>query len=136
MLCIYLWNDYIHILLLSPAGRMPRTGDIGFMSVRPSVRPSVLNRGVVSFIVPRGANAPNGGRRIHVCPSVRPSVRNRGGTLCARLSRNIFTYLHTLDANQLYNDCRCATYLSFFDLDFISDPGQGHKKLCFPAYFI
>ena len=36
-----------------------------------------------------------------------------GGTLCARLSPNRFTYLHILGANQLYNHCRCATYLSF-----------------------
>ena len=35
-----------------------------------------------------------------------------GGTLCARLSRNRFTYLHIPGANQLYNHCRCATHLS------------------------
>ena len=119
-----------------------------------------------------------------------------GGTLCAPLSPNRFTYLHILVANQLYNHCRCATYLSFwpwlyfrsrtrsqktlfscilylrwvvlcvrdsaqtashictylvpinctiivdvqhtfhFDLDFISDPGRGHKNLVFSACFI
>ena len=37
-----------------------------------------------------------------------------GGTLCIWLSSNRFTYLHTLGANQLYNHCRCATYLSFW----------------------
>ena len=127
----------------------------------------------IYIIVPRGANAPNGGHRIHVRPCVHPSrigvvlcVRDSaqtashicthlmpinctiivdvqhtfhfdldlisdsgkghkkpsfsaylykmGGTLCARLSPNcLFTYLHILGANQLYNHCRCATYLSF-----------------------
>ena len=36
-----------------------------------------------------------------------------GGTLCERLGRNRFTYLHIIGANQLYNHCRCARYLSF-----------------------
>ena len=29
-----------YVAFLSPTGRMPRTGDIGFMSVRPSIHPS------------------------------------------------------------------------------------------------
>ena len=43
----------------------------------------------------------------------RHTLYTMGGTLCARLSPNRFTYLHILGANQLYNHCRCATYLSF-----------------------
>ena len=61
-------DKYVTVYL-SPVGRMPRMGDIGFMSV-------------------------------HL------SIPNRGGTLCAQLGPNRFTYLHTLGANR-------TTYLSF-----------------------
>ena len=77
-------------------------------------RPSTFNN---FFCPPRGECHERGtGHRIHVpcvCVYVCPSVPNRGGTLYARLSPTRFIYFHTLDANQLYNHCRCATYLSF-----------------------
>ena len=47
---------------------------------------------------------------------------------CDWLCPNRFTYLHMLSANQLHDYCRCTRCLSF-DLDFIADPGQGHKTL-------
>ena len=184
-----MWTKMVPVWLLKPPRpRPPNSPKLLMLSTHEKL-----------IIVPREANAPNGGHRIHVSASVRlcvrPSVPNRGGTLCARLSPNRFTYLRTLDANQLYNHCRCATYLSFwpwlyfrsrtrsqktlfscilyirwvvlcvrdsaqtaphiftylvpinctiivdvqhtfhFDLDFISDPGQGHKKTYFVCIF-
>ena len=52
-----------------------------------------------------------------------------GGTLCARLSPNRFTYLHILGANQLYNHCRCAPYLSFWPWFYFRSRSRSHKTL-------
>ena len=49
------------------------------------------------------------------------------GTLCARLSPNRFTCFHILGANQ-FTIIVDVQHTFHFDLDFISDPGQGHEK--------
>ena len=54
-----------------------------------------------------------------------------GGTLCARLSPNRFTYFHILGANQLYNHCRCATYLSFWPWLYFRSRTMSQKNLVF-----
>ena len=54
-----------------------------------------------------------------------------GGTLCARLSPNRFTYLHILGANQLYNHCRCATYLSFWPWLYFRSRTRSQKNFVF-----
>ena len=48
------------------------------------------------------------------------------------LAKNRFTYLHILGANQLHNICKCATHFHCH-IDFIADPGQGHKNTWFSA---
>ena len=52
-----------------------------------------------------------------------------GGTLCARLSPNRFTYIHIPGANQLYNHCRCATYLSFWPWLYFRSRTRSQKTL-------
>ena len=41
-----------------------------------------------------------------------------------------FTYLHILGANQLYNHCRCATYLSFFSSAVPTGSGAFQMPTC------
>ena len=85
---------------------------------------------LTSMIVPRGANARMGNIGfMSVCVSICVSVPNRGGTLCARLSPNRFTYLHILGANQLYNNCRCATYLSVWHWLYFRSSTRSQKTL-------
>ena len=104
---------------LSPAGRMPRTGDIGFMSVCASV----LNRGGIlcarlspnrfTYLHILGANKLYNHCSFHfdlTSFQIQEKVTKNlvflhtlyktGGTLCARLSPNRFTYLHIPGANQ------------------------------------
>ena len=134
---------------------MPRTGDIGFMSVHACVHPSRI--GVVLCVRDSAQTAS------HIYTHLMPinctiivdvqhtfhfdldlisdsgkghknlvflhTLYKMGGTLCARLSPNRFTYLHILGANQ------CATYLSFLPWLYFRSRTRSHK-LCFPAYFI
>ena len=91
------------------------------------------------FIVPRGANAPNGGHRTLIYFRFRKrsqknlvflhTLYKTGGTLCARLSSNRFTYLHILGANRLYNHCRCETYLSFWPWLYFRSRTRSQKTL-------
>ena len=50
----------------------------------------------------------------------------------AQTASHIYTYLVPINCTIIVD----VQHTFHFDLDFISDPGQGHKKLCFHAYFI
>ena len=60
------------------------------------------------------------------------TLHKTGDTLCARLSPNRFTYLVSING-MIIVDVQDTFH---FDLDLISDPGQGHKNLSFSACFI
>ena len=83
---------------------MPRTGDIGFMSVRPPVHLSV--RACVRA------------SRIWVVLCVRDS---------AQVASHICTHLVPINCTIIVD----VQHTFHFDLDFISDPGQGHNKTLF-----
>ena len=50
----------------------------------------------------------------------------------AQTASHIFTYLVPINCTIIVD----VQHTFHFDLDFISDPGQGHEKLSFSAYFI
>ena len=50
----------------------------------------------------------------------------------AQTASHICTYLVPINCTIIVD----VQHTFNFDRDFISDPGQGHKKFCFPAYFI
>ena len=61
-----------------------------------------------------------GMNRIHVCVSIRPEY--------------VWYFVCTTRPKPLHIFAHTCTIIKKPDL--ICDPGQGHKKLCFPAYFI
>ena len=69
-----------------------------------------------------------------VCACVRPSririilyIRDS-----AQTASHIFTYLVPINCTIIVD----VQHTFHFDLDLISDPGQGHEKFSFSAYFI
>ena len=76
---------------------------------------------LVNLLIMAPIMAPKGGHiviSVSVRPSVLPSVRHRlflltGSSLCSLLLRNYSTDSSNDDANQLREQCRCATCTAF-----------------------